>query len=96
MMAVIERVARAMVAELSRQDGVEGATWVLENGRLAFLDQENPDMFAVARAAIEAMRYEDGTDESRAIAVGMATKLDPVCAIECLERWIDAALKGEE
>lgn len=54
MSEAVERVARAIVAELAKQDGDE-TVWLLENGRLKYIDQEDIDMFAVARAAIEAM-----------------------------------------
>jgi hypothetical protein len=48
-----------------------------------------------ARAAIEAMRYEDGIDEDLAIEIGGRNLgVDAVGAIEIHEAWIDAALSG--
>ena len=55
-MSMVEQMARAIVRELARQDGFEDATWILEDGKLPFLDQGEVDMFAVSRAALAAMR----------------------------------------
>jgi len=52
---LIIAAAKAIVAELARQDGVEG-TWEDENGKIAWLDQGEVDMFAVARATLIAIR----------------------------------------
>jgi hypothetical protein len=50
------------------------------------------DAGEAVRAALEAMRYEDGTDEDIAISIGDRLHVDPVTAIECHDAWIDAAL----
>lgn len=55
----VDRVARAIVAELARQDDEEG-TWPCTDGKLAYLDQGEVDMFAVARAALSALSRFDG------------------------------------
>lgn len=55
-MTKVEEVARAIANELARQNCVEGGGWMEADGTIAWLDQGHVDMFAVARAAIEAMR----------------------------------------
>lgn len=51
----VEAVARAIVVELLKQDDVDvEADWKLTDGKLAWLDQGEVDMHAVARVAIAA------------------------------------------
>lgn len=55
MSEMVDRVAQAIADELARQEGNE-ESFILHDGKLSYLDQEEVDMLAVARAAIEAMR----------------------------------------
>ena len=51
---LVEAVARAVLNDLSRQDGVDGE-WGMENGVVDFLDQSPVDMHSVATAALRAI-----------------------------------------
>lgn len=49
--------------------------------------------FVMADVALEAMRYEDGTDEHLAIITSTALRHDAVTVIECWDGMIDAIQK---
>lgn len=47
-----------------------------------------------ARAALNAMKYEDGTDESALIQASSVVRCDPVAISEAWDAMIDAHLAG--
>ena len=49
----------------------------------------------LARAVLQALRYEDGVDEEVAIAAGAVIGVDAVLAIECHNAWINQALSED-
>lgn len=49
----VDATSEAIKADLARQDGSEG-TWILDHGKLAFIDQNDVDMRSLARAALTA------------------------------------------
>lgn len=78
---MLERVARAIAQARG--------SWYADEGQWRHCEGE-------ARAAIEAMRYEDGTDETKVIGLANKLRVDAGAFIECIEAWIDAALKEPE
>jgi hypothetical protein len=55
--SMVERVAKAIVAELGRQEGYDDPKAIMPGLKISYLDQGEVDMGKVARAAIEAMRW---------------------------------------
>ena len=97
---MLERIARAVFAAMEQQAFLHPLTdfdseWA--NRRGDYLGVPVPSRvdraMEVARAAVEAMRYEDGWDEDIAIAAGRRIQCAPVMAIECLDEWIDVILQ---
>lgn len=105
-MSMVERVARAIIEANSDGDPISDEQWAAHVDHHRFLlrthgdDYERarsmmPDAFRRARAAIEAMRYDDGSEmEGHAIAVAERLRPhDAVSVIEAYDGMIDAALK---
>lgn len=84
---VIQRVGRAINHEFDRPlPKFVRQTWE------QLTPQATEAMLLRAVAAVHALRYEDGTDEDLAIAVGRRLRLDPVMVIECFDGMLDAIL----
>ena len=76
--SMIERVARAIVAELGRQDGHDDPQWIDPDLKVRYLDQGEVDMGKVARAAIEAMRPIETQDVNCALGRAADAKETPM------------------
>lgn len=83
MSEMLDRMAKAIY-------GRDEATWK-RNAHTMGVAQAKEQ----ARRALAAARYEDGTDETSAIAAGLATRHDPVTVIECWDCMIDAVIKAK-
>lgn len=82
-MTPIERAARAIYAEYENRP-------VYAQGQMnGILAQE------LARAALLAIKYEDGTDESTLIDVSNKYRVEAVSLIEAYDAMIDAALSEQ-
>lgn len=96
---MIEKVARAIVGELSDQDGYP---WGMDaNGKVEYLDQGEVDFLEVARAAIEAMRdlppeLKSAGAEAFFSPAPTTTEEENERAASIFRRVIDAALNGKE
>jgi len=94
-LTVEEIVARAIDAELARQDG--GMSCIREDLTVEWIDQNEVDLGAAARAALRALEEAGWAVVPRAMTpeIADAGPVEPYMAQHVWERMLDAARRDE-